>query len=136
MTDLNAIAEAIATQLGSIEGLRTQAQIRDIVAVPVATVGMPTSIDYDAVMRNGANRYEFTVRVLVGRVEERAAQINLSEYAAPVGGARSVKGAIEADPSLGGTAMTTRVMSANGIGSYDYGDVSYLGIEFLVEVYA
>ena len=135
MTDLNAMAEAIATLLGNIEGLRTQAQVRDMVSVPVAVVGPPTNIDYDTTMRNGANRYEFQVRVLVARTEERAAQIYLSEYAAP-SGARSVKAAIEADPSLLGTAMTTRVTGANGIGSYDYGDVSYLGVDFTVEVYA
>jgi hypothetical protein len=135
MTDINAMSEAIATQLGAIEGLRTQAQVRDIVAVPVAVVGPPTSIDYDATMRNGSNRYEFSVRVLVSRTEERAAQIYLAEYAAPTG-ERSIKAAIEADPSLMGTAMTTRVTGANGIGSYDYGDTSYLGVDFTVEVYA
>jgi hypothetical protein len=135
MTDINAMSEAIALQLSNIEGLRTQAQIRDMVAVPVAIIGPPTSIDYDATMRNGSNRYEFGVRVLVGRVEERSAQVYLAEYAAPTG-PRSIKAAIEADPSLGGTAMTTRVTSANGIGSYDYGDVSYLGMDFSVEVYA
>lgn len=135
MTNLTAMAEAMATQIANIEGLRTQAQIRDIVAVPVAIVGPPTSIDYDTTMRNGANRYEFSVRVLVARTEERAAQIYLSEYAAPEG-ARSIKAAIEADPSLGGTAMTTRVTNANGIGAYDYGDASYLGVDFTVEVYA
>lgn len=135
MTDLTAMAEAMATQLANIEGLRTQAQVRDIVAVPVAIVGPPTNIDYDTTMRNGANRYEFQVRLLVARTEERSAQVYLSEYAAPTGD-RSIKAAIEADPTLGGTAMTTRVQSANGIGSYDYGDVSYLGIEFQVEVYA
>jgi hypothetical protein len=135
VTDLNAMAEAIATLLGNIEGLRTQAQVRDMVSVPVAVVGPPTTIDYDSTMRNGSNRYEFQVRVLVARSEERAAQIYLSEYVAP-DGARSVKAAIEADPSLLGTAMTTRVTGANGIGVYDYGDVSYLGVDFTVEVYA
>jgi hypothetical protein len=135
MADISTIASGLAAALATIPKLRTQAEILDTVPVPCAIVGPPSSIEYDEVMARGADVYTFTVRVLVARASERSAQRALSGYASG-SGAQSVKAALESDPTLGGVADTVRVMSANGIGVYAYGDVDYLGLEFTTEVVA
>ena len=51
-------------------------------------------------------------------------------------GARSVKAAFEGNEDLDGAADTSRVTSASALGSYVYGEVEYLGVEFTIEVIA
>ena len=52
-------------------------------------------------------------------------------------GATSVKAAIESDPTLGGAAMSVRVVSATDYGEYEVTQgTSFLGVTFNVEVIA
>jgi hypothetical protein len=94
---------------------------------------MPTSIVFDFVYQRAADRMTYPVRILVGKATDRSAQERLEQYL-DGSGALSVKAAIEGDPSLGGAANVTRVLSAQGLGVYDMGGVSYLGCDFTVEV--
>lgn len=135
MADVASIQAGLASLLGSISGLRTQDQTRDIVAIPVAVIGLPDSVTYDFTFARGADTYVFTVRVLTGRASERAAGVLLASYLSGTGSS-SIKAAVESDPTLGGSADTTRVQSASGIGAYQYGDIDYLGVEFTIEVIA
>lgn len=135
MADIAAIVAGIAANLSSINGLRVQEEILDTAPVPVALIGPPTSVTYDEVMARGADTYTFSVRVLVARASERRAQLSLGSYLSGAGDL-SIKAAIESDPTLGGSAQTCRVTSANGVGVYPYGDLEYLGADFALEVIA
>lgn len=135
MADIAALVDGLSANLGTVDKLRVQAEILDTVPIPCAIVGPPTSIDYDAVMARGADVYVFAVRVLVARASERSAQRALFAYASGTG-SKSIKAAIESDPTLGGSADSVRVASAGNIGVYGYGEADYLGIEFTVEVIA
>ena len=135
MADLAAIIDGLTDNLGTIDKLRVQPEILDTVPIPCAIVGPPTSVTYDEVMARGADLYTFTVRVLVARASERAAQRALFGYTAGTG-AKSIKAAIESEKTLGGAADTVRVTSAGNLGVYGYGDADYLGAEFTVEVIA
>ena len=63
-------------------------------------------------MHRGLDYYRGYVLIVLGRMDERAAQGRLDAYVAP-SGAQSVKAALEADPTLGGACQTLRVTDAN-----------------------
>jgi hypothetical protein len=132
MATVSAIRTGIATTLSSISGLRTSATMLDDPKPPVAMV-MPERVEYDLTARRGADRYTFVVQVLVSRADERTAQNNIDPY---VTGATSVKEALFADPTLGGAAQTSRVTEMRSYGQVLYGETLFLGVEFVVEVYA
>ena len=134
MTDINAIRRAIASNLGTISGLRTSAELPDNPNPPIATVSLDT-IDYDQAMKQGLTLFNFTVIVIVGRAAERQAQRNLDAYCSQ-NGASSIKLAVESDKSLGGNAFDVRVAGMNNIGSLQLNDQEYLAAEFSVTVYA
>ena len=72
---------------------------------------------------------------MVGRVSERTAQASLDAYANPTG-ASSIKTAIEADRTLGGSAQTCRVTDMRNVGPMSIAENTYLTAEFVVTVYA
>lgn len=135
MADLADIISGLADNLGTIDKLRVQEEVLDTVPIPCAIIGLPTAVEFDEVMARGADLYTFTVRVLVARASERAAQRALFDYTSGTG-TKSIKTAIESDSTLGGAADTVQVTSAGNLGVYGYGDVDYLGAEFTVEVIA
>lgn len=131
---LSDIRDGIATNLATISGLRTTAEIPDNPSPPIAIVQL-RSIQYDQAFRKGLAVYTFTVSVIVGRVQEREAQRRLNAYS-DNSGASSVKSAIESDKSLGGAAFDVRVESLDNIGSLQLNDATYLGADFTVTAYA
>jgi len=130
---INGIRQGLATNLGTITGLRTAAEIPDQASPPIAIVNLQ-NIDYHNAMQNGMTNFVFTVQVIVGRAAEREAQRRLDEYAEP-SGARSVKSAIESDKSLNGNCQTLIVDSMPSVGSLQMNDQTYLAAEFSVQVY-
>jgi hypothetical protein len=86
-------------------------------------------------MRTAVARYLFPVRVIAGRVAEGEGQDKIDDLVSP-DGASSVRAAIDADPTLGGVAHSTRVVAARDFGVYEVAGVSYIGGEFEVEVIA
>lgn len=122
----------LATALGSVEGLRSSSTIPDNPRPPIAVV-IPDRIDYDLNANRGADRFYFTVTVIVGRADDRTAQNRLDGF---IVGANSVKKAIEADRTLGGKVNTCRVTGMNNYSSLLVGEVVYLSAEFNVEVIA
>lgn len=134
MADITALSQGLASALTTIPKLRAQAEILDVVPVPCAVIGLPTGIEYDAVMARGADVFTFSVRVLVARASERSAQRSLAGYASG-SGAQSVKAALESDPTLGGVADTCRVVRSRP-DYFSYGDLDYIGLTFEVEIYA
>jgi hypothetical protein len=135
MADVSAIRAGIATNLATVPGLRTAATVPDQINPPIAVV-MPTSITYDtAFARSGGDEYEFSVMVIVGRVDERMAQNKLDAYCSG-SGTQSIKAAIQSNRTLGGQAFDCRVTSLRSYNQISVADVTYLAAEFVVQVYA
>lgn len=131
---VSAIRSGLATRLGTISGLRTSATVPESPDPPVAIV-IPGSITFDTTFVRGMDEYEFTVLLLVGRVDSRTAQNSMDGYCNP-SGATSIKAAIEGDKTLGGAAFDCRVTSMRNYQQTLVGDTSYLSAEFVVQVYA
>ena len=127
------IRTALATNLGTIPGLRTAAEVPDNPTPPIAIVNLD-SVTYDQAYAKGMTTYNFTITVVVGRTAEREAQRKLDGYITP--GANSVKNAIESDKTLGGYAYDCRVVSLNSVGSLTISDTTYLAADFSVTVIA
>jgi hypothetical protein len=127
------IRSALATNLATISGLRTAAEIPDLPNPPIAVVSLD-SVTYDQAYAKGMTTYTFTITVIVGRSAEREAQRKLDGYITP--GANSVKNAIESDKTLGGNAYDCRVVSMNSVGSVTISDTTYLAADFSVTVIA
>ena len=134
MATLSAMRTALASNLATISGLRTAATMPDQPNPPIAIV-MPTSVSYDTAMGRGLDTYEFTVLVIVGRVDERTAQNLLDGYCNP-SGATSIKAAIESNRTLGGQANDLRVTEMRNYSSLPVGEITYLAAEFVVTVFA
>lgn len=134
MTTVSGLRTQIANRLATISGLRTAATVPDSPNPPIAIV-MPTGITYDTTMGRGLDEYDFTILVIVGRVDERTAQNALDAYCAPTG-AGSIKAAMHADRTLGGTAHDSRVTAMRNYQGYAVGEVTYLAAEFVVSVIA
>lgn len=134
MASIGTIRAGIATNLGTIAGLRTSAWVPDQINPPIAVV-KPESISYDTAFGRGLDTLEFSVLCIVGRVEERTAQATLDAYCATTGTA-SIKAAIESNPTLGSTISDLRVTEMRNYTSLSVGDVTYLAAEFVVQVFA
>ena len=135
MADVSALRTGIATNLATVPGLRTAATVPDQINPPIAVV-MPASITYDlAFARSGGDEYEFSVMVIVGRVDERMAQNKLDAYCSGTV-VQIIKAAIESNRTLGGQAFDCRVTSLRNYNQVSVADVTYLAAEFAVQVYA
>lgn len=131
ITDLR---NGIATNLTTISGLRTAAELPDNPSPPVAVIQL-VSVGYDGSFQQGLTTYNFTVSVIVGRAAEREAQRRLDAYASS-SGSSSVKLAIQSDKTLSGNAYDVRVAEMSNIGAVLLGEATYLAADFVVTVYA
>jgi len=131
---ITAIRNALATNLGTITGLRTSAEIPDNPSPPIAIVQLQ-SVTYDGAFANGLTVYNFLISVIVGKVAEREAQRKLDAYTSSTG-ASSIKLAVQSDKSLGGNAYDVRVTEMTNIGAVSLGEANYLAADFVVTVYA
>ncbi|HEY7823623.1 MAG TPA: hypothetical protein VIG24_12345 [Acidimicrobiia bacterium] len=132
MATVSEIRTALATKMADVYGLRTSAHVPDNPRPPMAVV-MPERIIYDTNANRGLDSLTFTITVLVGRADDRAAQQNLDKYLL---GDDSVKGAIEADRTLGGKVQSCRVTEMNAYQQVPVGETLMLGAQLTVEVWA
>jgi hypothetical protein len=130
---ISLIRQALATNLATITGLRTAAEVPDLPNPPIAIVAL-RSVTYDQAFNKGMTNYNFAVTVIVGRAAEREAQRRLDAYIST--GASSVKSAVESDSTLGGNAYDCRVVSMDSVGSLSISDTTYLAADFTVTVIA
>jgi hypothetical protein len=130
---ISLIRQGLATNLGTIPGLRTAAEVPDLPNPPIAIVAL-NSVTYDRAFANGMTSYSFTITVIVGRAAEREAQRTLDTYIST--GNKSVKFAVESDKTLGGNAYDCRVVSMDSVGSLNISDTTYLAADFTVTVIA
>lgn len=134
MATLSELRTGLATNLGTISGLRTSSFVPDTVSPPIAIVE-PASIKFDVSMGRGLDEFSFKVTVIVGRATDRAAQATIDSFCSSAGSS-SVKRAIESDRTLGGKCNDLRVTNLSSYGSVQIGDTPYLAAEFAVIVYA
>jgi hypothetical protein len=127
------IRTRLATNLATISGLRTAAEIPDLPNPPIAVVSL-NSVTYDGAYAKGMTTYNFSITVIVGRSAEREAQRKLDAYIST--GASSIKSAVESDKTLGGYAYDCRVVSMDSVGSLTVSDTTYLAADFTVAVIA
>ena len=130
---ISQIRTRLATNLATISGLRTAAEIPDLPNPPVAVVSL-NSVTYDGAYAKGMTTYNLSITVIVGRVAEREAQRKLDAYIST--GASSIKSAVESDKTLGGYAYDCRVVSMDSVGSLTVSDTTYLAADFTVAVIA
>jgi hypothetical protein len=130
---ISQIRTRLATNLATISGLRTAAEIPDLPNPPVAVVSL-NSVTYDGAYAKGLTTYSFSITVIVGRSAEREAQRKLDAYIST--GASSIKSAVESDKTLGGYAYDCRVVSMDSVGSLTVSDTTYLAADFTVTVIA
>lgn len=134
MADITDLREGIAKNLATIPGLRTSAIIPDLPNPPIAIVQL-NRVAYHQDFQRGMTEYNFTVQVIVGRVDERSAQQRLDAYCASTGES-SISLAVESDRKLSGKAFDTIVTEMTNYGAVVVSDITYLAAEFNVRVLA
>ncbi len=127
------IRDGIATNLATISGLRTSAELPDQPNPPIAVVQL-NNVTYDQAFQGGLVLYNFTITVIVGRVAERVAQQRLNAFAST--GAGGIKAALQSDRTLGGHAFDVKLQEMTNIGAITLGEQQYLAAEFAAIVYA
>lgn len=134
MAIISELRTGIATNLGTIKGLRTSPEIPDNPNPPIAIV-RPVSIDYNQAYAKGLTKYSFAVIAIVGRADERTAQRSLDAYCSSTGSS-SIKEAVESDKTLGGKAYDCRVTEMRNYTPITLNEGTYLAAEFAVDVFA
>ncbi len=133
--NITAIRNGLETNIETIAGFRAYSEIPENPVTPCAVITL-SNINYDQAYQKGLTEFAFTVTVIVGRFSVVQAQQNLNDYANNDGD-KSVKTAIESDPTLSGSAVDVRVVSMDSISALDLNDGNnYLGMDFSVTVYA
>lgn len=128
------VREGLAAALREIQGVQAMAYVLGSPTPPFAQV-MRGPLSYHEAMGDGTSTWTMLVRVFVANVTDIGAQKKLDEFLS-VDGARSVKAAIEADPTLGGKVADLIVTGASGEQEFvrDQGG-PLLGSEWTVEVW-
>ena len=127
------VATGLQTRLATISGLRTFNYQPEQENPPFAYPQI-NSIDYHRAYGGGDVVMNWTVYVIVGRYLDRTAHAALDDYLS-YSGTKSVRAAIEGDPTLGGVCQTLIVRSGADITSLDAGGAQFLVIQMQVEVH-
>lgn len=134
MANISELRQGIANNLATIPGLRVSATIPDNPSPPIAIVQL-NAVQYHQDFKRGMTEYNFSVQVIVGRVDERTAQRNLDSYCSSTGD-YAIGLAVESDRTLSGKAFDCIVTEMTNYGSVLISDVTYLAAEFNVRVLA
>jgi hypothetical protein len=133
-TTLDEIQVGIKRRLETIDGLRASATETERPNLPTAYPRLVSWV-YSTVFEGQAD-WVFDVWVIVGIEPDLSrAQSVLNAYLAP-SGPKSVKCAIDADPSLSGCVSFARVVGGGDYGRLDIGGIAALGASVRVEVSA
>lgn len=134
MPTLSEIRSGLATNLATINGLRTSAFVPDEPKPPMAII-FPETIEFDTAFGRGLDTYTFTIQLIVSKISERNAQSNLDSYCNP-DGPSSVKAAIEKNRTLGGLIQDLRVTEVRDYRAATINENTYLTVTFVVTAYA
>lgn len=133
--NLAAIRSGLASELRAISGLNVEPRARDMVNVPALVLEVG-DIAYDDDF-DGHCTVNIAGLLLVSRASDAAnAQERIDEYL-NTEGTKSVRLALDADPTLDGAAHSTRLATATGYaGNYTVSGIEYVGCELQFEVLA
>jgi len=135
MASLTDIREALAATLQKVDvGWQVSAYIMGNATPPFAQV-LPDETEYHQAMQDGAETWNFIVQVVVDLGTSEGAQRELDQLLESAG-TRSVKQALEVDPTLGGLASDVMVTRSSGYRTYRLGptQADALGAEWNVSV--
>lgn len=139
MTTAADIREALGVALMSIDGLTVHDHPRPQVSALPAVVIFPGEplAEFDSTFANGSHEWNFELLVVLSRGGDDEINFDtLDAFTAPTGPG-SIKGAIEADDTLGGVVHYARVQRARSYGTVSIGSIDgYLAITFDLEVLA
>jgi hypothetical protein len=129
---LQAIGDALAVALDAVEGLeRVYVWRPDHVAPPCIVVETPEEWLYDQTFGSPTlTRWGMVLTVIVARADAVLGGEQLAAYI-DAGGPRSVRAALEADPTLGGVCDTVLV-NPDGRAANQSGTATIAGIDYLV----
>lgn len=130
---ITSAAEGLRAQLTTVTGLRVYDHIADSFQPPAAMVAIET-VDYHQAFRGGDSVYTFRISLLVARTDDRTAQRKLDEFLS-YSGDKSIRQAIEADPTLGGRVEASVVTSGGNVAAIQVNEATYLGVDFDVTVH-
>ncbi len=102
---------------------------------PYVQVFGPDEITFHRAMANGHAEWDIKIQAGVPLTTDRGSQELLDRMIESTGSA-SIRAAIEADKTLGGTVQDLIVRGVSGYGQYVTGQGDVLGCEFLVTVLA
>jgi|DEB19_MinimDraft_3_1074340.scaffolds.fasta_scaffold25515_3 hypothetical protein len=126
------IRTGIANALSSITTLRVYTSVPDSPQVPCAVI-YPDTVQYGQAFSGEAN-VRMTIQVLTASVNTQAGQAELDGFCAD-SGSTSIPAKIEANPTLGGAAVSASVTEMRNYGVM--GDTTrYYSAELVVDVYA
>lgn len=130
------IMDGLEVRLATISGLRVSDVSPGQINPPCAVIGVPAVTNYHATFGSARMTLDdLSVTVLVSAAYDRAGQKKLAGYANPTG-ATSVKAAVEADKTLGGTVDDCVVLSFRPLGLEEVGVIGYFGGVFQLRAIA
>lgn len=133
MSNIAAIRAALAAAVDVIPGVQVFGYVPPQIVPPTFAAG-EVEISYDQTF-GGLEELLVKGRLYVSRADDMAGQALLDTFLSHTG-ASSIKAAIEADKTLGGTARTLRVERLHGYGMWSVAANEYLGAQFDVRVWA
>ncbi len=130
------IRQGLQTALETIDGLNVYRHGQASIDAPACLL-VVTDVEYNASMGEATTRLarcDFDVVILIGKADELGAFELLDDYVASEG-PRSVKVAVETDPTLGAAADQAFIRSVDQIGQVEVSGTDYFGVSFKCEVY-
>lgn len=129
--DIRAVRVALAAALNVIPGLTAHARYPGVINPPAAII-FRRETRYNPAVDLGAD-VTLTVRIYTSVSNPAGSQDKLDDYLAPAG-ALSLRAAIDADPTLGGTVSWCAPTLAEAEGLVDFKGVDYISADLVVEV--
>ena len=135
MATIGEVRIALAARLATIVGLTVYETVTPTPVVPCAFI-RPDTGDYDVTMASGGDLARFEVVLLASAAGGPwdVAQDKVDAYLAR-SGSGTIRGAIQGDVTLGGTAHSARVIGWRDYGTLGYGGAEYFGARLTVEVW-
>lgn len=131
MATIRQIIDAIKTQLDTINGLKVYKRWPDTVDAPAAAIRY-AGTNYDSTMDRGSDDQTYVVQILTSKASDRG-QDELYAYCEGEG-ARSIKAAIETDPTLGGLVMHAFATETGEPGTAEPAGVEFYSVEIFLQV--
>ena len=131
MATIDQIRAAIRTRLKTIPNLRVPERVPDTIDPDTAVVRY-AGTTFDTTMSRGSDDQTYIVQVFTTRASDRG-QDALYKYC-DGSGDRSVKVAMEADPTLGGLVMDASVTEVREPGTAKPAEVVFYSVEIVITV--